>query len=117
MFYFGIDWSEDHHNLRILNEAGARVSRLKCDWLCSVSCAYRRIISGCRVLTKHVRLRAAVCKSAADCPGEPFGLTHFNIPCRTCSISWRLQSVDPSLPTVFASQPWSTRDLLLCRAG
>ena len=33
MFYFGIDWSEDHHNLRILNEAGARVSRLKCDWL------------------------------------------------------------------------------------
>jgi transposase len=29
MFYFGIDWSEDHHNLCILNEAGARVSRLQ----------------------------------------------------------------------------------------
>jgi transposase len=28
MFYFGIDWSEDHHNLCILNEAGARVSQI-----------------------------------------------------------------------------------------
>ncbi|HIC92727.1 MAG TPA: IS110 family transposase [Anaerolineae bacterium] len=29
MFYFGIDWSEDHHNLCIMNEAGARVSQIK----------------------------------------------------------------------------------------
>jgi len=29
MFYFGIDWSEDHHNLCIMNEAGARVSEIK----------------------------------------------------------------------------------------
>lgn len=29
MFYLGIDWSEDHHNLCILNEAGARVSQLQ----------------------------------------------------------------------------------------
>jgi len=29
MFYFGIDWSQDHHNLCILNEAGARVSQLQ----------------------------------------------------------------------------------------
>ena len=29
MFYCGIDWSEDHHNLCILNEAGARVSQLQ----------------------------------------------------------------------------------------
>jgi transposase len=26
MFFFGIDWSEDHHDLCIMNEAGARVS-------------------------------------------------------------------------------------------
>jgi transposase len=26
MFYFGIDWSEDHHNLGIMNEAGALIS-------------------------------------------------------------------------------------------
>jgi transposase len=29
MLYFGIDWSQDHHNLCILNEAGARVSHLQ----------------------------------------------------------------------------------------
>jgi transposase len=29
MFYFGIDWSQAHHNLCILNEAGARVSRVE----------------------------------------------------------------------------------------
>ena len=29
MFYFGIDWSQAHHNLCILNEAGARVSRIE----------------------------------------------------------------------------------------
>lgn len=29
MFYFGIDWSEMHHNLCILNEAGAIISELK----------------------------------------------------------------------------------------
>ena len=29
MLYFGIDWSQDHHNLCILNEAGARVSVLQ----------------------------------------------------------------------------------------
>jgi len=29
MFYCGIDWSEDHHNLCILNEAGGRVSQLQ----------------------------------------------------------------------------------------
>ena len=29
MFYFGIDWSQAHHNLCILNEAGARVSRME----------------------------------------------------------------------------------------
>ncbi len=29
MFYFGIDWSEDHHNLCIMNEAGARMSEIK----------------------------------------------------------------------------------------
>jgi len=28
MFYFGIDWSEAHHHLCILNEAGTRVSQL-----------------------------------------------------------------------------------------
>jgi transposase len=31
MLYFGIDWSQDHHNLCILNEAGARLSALKFD--------------------------------------------------------------------------------------
>jgi transposase len=29
MLYFGIDWSEDHHNLCILNQAGARVSEIE----------------------------------------------------------------------------------------
>jgi len=29
MFYFGIDWSEDHHNLCIMNQAGARVSEIE----------------------------------------------------------------------------------------
>ena len=29
MFYFGIDWSEDHHNLCIMNRAGARVSQIE----------------------------------------------------------------------------------------
>jgi transposase len=29
MLYFGIDWSQEHHNLCILNEAGARLSALK----------------------------------------------------------------------------------------
>ena len=29
MFYFGIDWSQDHHNLAIVNESGAQVSRLQ----------------------------------------------------------------------------------------
>jgi len=29
MFYFGIDWSEDHHDLCIMNEAGARVSEIQ----------------------------------------------------------------------------------------
>ena len=29
MFYFGIDWSEDHHNLCIRNEAGAQVSHIE----------------------------------------------------------------------------------------
>ncbi|HEY6074413.1 MAG TPA: transposase [Anaerolineales bacterium] len=29
MLYFGIDWSSAHHNLCILNEAGARVSQVK----------------------------------------------------------------------------------------
>jgi transposase len=29
MLYFGIDWSQDHHNLCILNEAGARLSAFK----------------------------------------------------------------------------------------
>ncbi len=28
MFYFGIDWSQDHHNLCICNESGARISEL-----------------------------------------------------------------------------------------
>lgn len=28
MLFFGIDWSEDHHNLCILNQAGARVSQI-----------------------------------------------------------------------------------------
>jgi len=31
MFYFGIDWSQDHHNLAIVNESGAQVSRLRFD--------------------------------------------------------------------------------------
>jgi transposase len=29
MLYFGIDWSQDHHNLCILNNTGARVSHLQ----------------------------------------------------------------------------------------
>jgi hypothetical protein len=29
MFYLGIDWSEDHHNLCIRNEAGAVISRIE----------------------------------------------------------------------------------------
>ena len=29
MFYGGIDWSEDHHNLCLMNEAGARVSEIE----------------------------------------------------------------------------------------
>jgi hypothetical protein len=29
MFYFGIDWSEEHHNLCIMNEAGGRVSQIE----------------------------------------------------------------------------------------
>ena len=29
MLFFGIDWSEDHHNLCILNEAGARISEIE----------------------------------------------------------------------------------------
>ena len=29
MFYFGIDWSEDHHDLCIRNKAGARVSEIE----------------------------------------------------------------------------------------
>jgi transposase len=29
MVYFGIDWSENHHNMCIQNEAGARVSRIE----------------------------------------------------------------------------------------
>ena len=29
MFYFGIDWSKDHHNLCIMNAAGARVSQIR----------------------------------------------------------------------------------------
>jgi transposase len=29
MFYFGVDWSEDHHNLCIMSEAGSRVSRIE----------------------------------------------------------------------------------------
>jgi len=29
MLYFGIDWSQDHHNLAIVNESGAQVSRLQ----------------------------------------------------------------------------------------
>jgi hypothetical protein len=29
MFYFGIDWSKDHHNLCIMNAAGARVSQIQ----------------------------------------------------------------------------------------
>ena len=29
MFYFGIDWSENHHNLCIQNEAGATISELE----------------------------------------------------------------------------------------
>jgi transposase len=29
MFYWGIDWSEDHHNLCIRNEAGALMSRIE----------------------------------------------------------------------------------------
>lgn len=29
MFYFGIDWSEDHHNLCIMNQAAARVSEIE----------------------------------------------------------------------------------------
>ena len=29
MFYGGIDWSEDHHNLCFINEAGARVSKIE----------------------------------------------------------------------------------------
>lgn len=29
MLYFGIDWSSEHHNLCILNEAGARVSQIE----------------------------------------------------------------------------------------
>jgi transposase len=29
MFFFGIDWSQDHHNLCILNQAGARVSQIE----------------------------------------------------------------------------------------
>jgi transposase len=29
MLYLGIDWSEDHHNVCILNEAGARVSQIE----------------------------------------------------------------------------------------
>jgi len=29
MFFFGLDWSQNHHNLCILNQAGARVSQIK----------------------------------------------------------------------------------------
>ena len=29
MFYCGIDWSRDHHNLCIMNAAGARVSQIR----------------------------------------------------------------------------------------
>ena len=29
MFYLGIDWSEDHHNLCIRNEVGAMISRIE----------------------------------------------------------------------------------------
>jgi hypothetical protein len=29
MFYIGIDWSKDHHNLCIMNAAGARVSQIQ----------------------------------------------------------------------------------------
>ena len=29
MFFFGLDWSQDHHKLCILNQAGARVSQIK----------------------------------------------------------------------------------------
>jgi transposase len=29
MFYFGIDWSENHHDLCIINQAGARVSQIQ----------------------------------------------------------------------------------------
>ena len=29
MFCFGIDWSKDHHNLCIMNDAGARVSQIE----------------------------------------------------------------------------------------
>jgi transposase len=29
MFYFGIDWSKDHHDLCIINQAGARVSQIQ----------------------------------------------------------------------------------------
>ena len=29
MLYFGIDWSQDHHNLCILSEAGARMSQIQ----------------------------------------------------------------------------------------
>ena len=29
MFYFGIDWSKDHHNLCIMNDTGARVSQIE----------------------------------------------------------------------------------------
>ena len=29
MFYWGIDWSADHHNLCIRNEAGALMSRIE----------------------------------------------------------------------------------------
>jgi transposase len=29
MYYFGIDWSQDHHDLCILNRSGARVSQVR----------------------------------------------------------------------------------------
>ena len=29
MFYSGIDWSKDHHNLCIMNAAGARASQIQ----------------------------------------------------------------------------------------
>jgi len=72
MLYFGIDWSQDHHNLCILNEAGARMSQIQFE---HSPTGFAQIEQERRKLDVPVPDCPLIrCTSVACCPGRHEGL-------------------------------------------